>query len=119
MKISKINTNNIKVGDIIIVDWKEVNTNNLPVYLTGYENCNYIDMLDRLFEGETEIFLYEVDDIDITLYSGHDLNSDIPILSYRFYHIDESRFDLNVDTPINYKWDVIRNPHKANNKGND
>lgn len=108
MKIIKKKTSELNAGDILIVDWKEIQFLNLPICMTGDQED--IESLKNRFEGETQIFLFEIDDIDIEYLDFPNEGK----LRYTFFHIDsllENIANIEVKEPINFTWDVIENPH--------
>ena len=96
MEIIKRLAKDIKIGDILIVDYEEIAR--LPISIIG----NFSKMEEKI-EGDSTIFIYEVDDID---YDGKDII---------FYHMNgdfDDYFNISVPKKLKYEFDVILNQFK-------
>jgi hypothetical protein len=108
MIIKKKKPSKINLGDILIIDHKEIIENGIPIVF--YSDTKW---LDDKYEGESLIFLFEVDDIGV-------IEDEMGYVVYSFYHIDELRNPNNVricveisEDETDYKFDVIHNPFKT------
>jgi hypothetical protein len=108
MIIKKKKPSKIIEGDVLIIDHKNIIKNLIPIVFHMPEDW----LLDK-YEGETDFFLFEVDDISVE----EDDEGDV---YYSFYHIDELRnpevtgigIQISEDE-TDFKFDVICNPWKT------
>lgn len=96
MNIVKKKAESVIVGDILIIDYLECGD---KLTLSSCMGKKGIKAFEKKFEGETQILLYEVDDIDI----------DYSFVT--FYHIEELKNGMpDLIFPVEYELDVIENP---------
>lgn len=116
MNIRQKKTKQLQIGDILIIDWLEIqklDKNPIfqnKIYLQGYGDYKLYDKIEKKFEGESMIFLFEIDDIDKEFMNGKNYKKG---MKYSFYHIDElfGNFPCIVVEGLgNLYWDVIDNP---------
>jgi len=120
MNIVKKKTRDLEVGDIMIFDWKEIESQNMDIVLQSYGSDNSaFENFKMKFEGETKVLLYEIDDIEtdyLTDEEGekHDADESYEYKSkYTLSHYHEQWFpDICINGYGDYEWDVIDNPHK-------
>ena len=103
MKIIKKKTKHLIAGDILIIDFLEILDKNTPLGVSG--DLKYIL---KKFEGESYIFLYEIDKVikengrwQFTHYN--DINNVLGIFEDIIYF-------LFFEGSAKYLWDVIENP---------
>lgn len=118
MKTLKKKTSELKIGDILILNWLEMlDSNELKdnVRIIGRSRL----MINK-FEGESCVMLYEIDDIDIEYVNGED-EKDGNI--FTLYHSDSlfgEHRAIAFEGIDDYKWDVIENPSRIKySKSND
>ena len=103
MVISKKKIKDIREGDILIMDFLDPN-------LRDHILIRSVKHKD-VFEGESQIFLFEVDDIDHEFKDRKNKTGSV----YTFYHMDEM-FDNTRSFTLFFnnkekEVDVIHNPH--------
>ena len=114
MNIVKKQTRYLDLGDIIIIDWLKVKTDNLPVSIKCVgKNCT--KKIFNKFEGESQIFLFEIDDVTLDAVSENweELEDDKISYKYTYHHIKaftEDYPDLVITGIDDYEWDVIEKP---------
>jgi len=104
MKILKKKTSEIALGDIFVLDINDIVNKKYPLTIRGP-----IKKLEKKCEGESGVFLFEVDDTELHFHDPENESGTI----YTFYHMEEMMSNypnIIVEQNDDYLWDIIENP---------
>ena len=108
MEILTVKINDLGLGDILIIDMVDVVINKIPITFEGAEE-DYLAMNEKC-EGQTGIFLFEIDDIVKEWTNGKNNKEGT---TYTFYHQDDGFEPVTaivIDDQDDLDITIIKNP---------